>query len=148
MGAEGTFKRWLIQNLPKDWMMQTIETTTGNGVPDIFFCTKGYQGWIELKATLSKDENLCYLRIAQWRWFCKLYSRGGFGLLIIKREKLKRIDIYLAAHLVKVNTLDECTYKGKDIILPPYIKPISSYKLGSGSGLLYSRIVEICKKEY
>ena len=148
MGLEGTFKKWILQNAPKDWLIQTIETMTGSGVPDLFFCTKGYQGWMELKATPSKQENLCYLRISQWRWFCKFISRGGFGFLIIKRDKLKRVDIYLASHLTHVDASRDCVLKGDDIIMPQSIKPVATYKLGSGNGLFFTRLTDVFKKEY
>ena len=143
--AEKDFKKWLIVNANKDWMFQTIETSTGSGVPDVYFCIDGYQGWIELKSSTS---NHCYARISQWRWFCKLCSRGGFGLLIIKREKLKRVDVYLARDLTGPEIAEQSELRGNDIIFPPDIKPAFSYKLGTGNQKFYEGLIELFKKEY
>lgn len=143
--AEKDFKKWLVQNAGPEWMFQTIETTTGTGVPDLFFCVDGFQGWIELKSGPSLH---CYMRISQWRWFCKLTSRQGFGLLIIKREKTKRVDVYLASDLAKAGSLEKSLLKGSDIIFPPTIEPAFSYKLGTGNKMFYEGLKNLLEKEY
>lgn len=147
--SEKEFKKWLTMNAPKDWMLQTIETSTGTGVPDLFFCVHGYQGWIELKS--SSHNSKCYIRISQWRWLCKLVSRGGFALLLIKREKLKKVDVYLARDLVKYKELGADLpqlLKGSDIVFPSNIKPVFSYKLGTGNQVIYKGLIEIMEDEY
>lgn len=145
MSGEKEFRKWVMTTAPKDWMLQTIETSTGTGIPDLFFCVKGYQGWVELKSTNSKD---CYMRISQWRWFNRLCSRGGFALLMIKRIKDKRIDVYLASDLARIEA-SECELKGADIHFPSdKIKPVFSYKLGSGNLNFYSKWKEVMEKDY
>lgn len=143
--AEKDFKSWILKNASQDWLLQTIETTTGSGVPDLFFCVDGYQGWIELKSSQSDH---CYMRISQWRWFCKLTSRGGFGFLIIKREKLKRVDVYLARDLAECKAAEKGLLKGSDIIFPTSIKPAFTYKLGSGNSIFYKGLINLMEKEY
>ena len=145
MSGEKEFRKWITTTAPKDWMMQTIETSTGTGIPDLFYCVHGYQGWAELKSTASSH---CYMRISQWPWFFRLTSRGGFAVLIIKRLKDKRIDMYLASHLTRLDA-SECELKGKDIYFPSdKIKPVFSYKLGSGNSKFYEKWQEIMEKDY
>lgn len=145
MSGEKEFRRWIVTNAGKEWMMQTIETSTGTGVPDLFMCVDGYQLWAELKSTSLTH---CYMRISQWRWFCKLCARGGFGLLIIKREKKKRVDVYSARQLVKYDASTECILRGQDIIFPATVQPAFSYKLGTGNGMFYKQVLEYLEKEY
>lgn len=145
MAREATFKKWIIQNASKDWMFQTIETSTGSGVPDIFMCVNGCQAWIETKAT---DSNKCYMRISQWRWFYRLCTRGGFGLLIIKREKTRQADVYIARDLTQLNPHSECELKGDDVIFPPDIKPAFSYKLGTGNGMFYKKLLSLLERNF
>jgi hypothetical protein len=139
MSGEKEFRKWLTATAPKDWMVQTIETSTGTGIPDVFMCTDGFQFWSELKATNNKK---CYMRISQWRWFCRLVSRGGFGLLMIKRLKEKRIDVYDARELTKFSAATDCVLSGQDITFPDSVKPIVTYKLGTGNGMFYKKLVE------
>lgn len=144
MSGEKEFRKWIVMNAPKSWLLQSVETTTGTGVPDLFFCVHGYSGWMELKSTTAKD---CYMRISQWRWFNKLTSRGGYGLLLIKRLKEKRVDVYDVSDLVNYNA-EECKLKGNDITFPPDATPMFSYKMGSGNGSFYSRLEQEMEKAY
>lgn len=143
--SEKEFRKWIVMNASKDWMMQTIETSTGTGVPDLFFCVNSCQGWMELKAT---DSHKCYMRISQWKWFKKLTSRGGFGLLLIKREKLKRIDVYSAGDLTSLDASAECVLKGQDIVFPSDTKPLFSYRLGTGNGMFYKKLLEVFERSF
>ena len=52
---ESDFRRWLIQNKPKEAVMTPIETSTATGVPDIFCCYQGFSSWIECKTVLSSS---------------------------------------------------------------------------------------------
>lgn len=142
MSGEKEFKRWIVSNAPNDWLIQTIETATGSGVPDLFICINGNQGWAELKST---DSTRCYMRISQWRWFCKLISRGGSGLLLIKRLKRRCVDVYDARPLTRLSAGRDCVLRGDDIIFPSTIKPVVSYKLGTGGGEFYKNILEVLK---
>lgn len=142
--SEKEFRKWLVTNAPSDWLLQSIETATGNGVPDLFICHDGCSCWAELKSSVSPH---CYMRISQWRWFHKLTSRGGFALLIIKREKLKRIDVYNAHDLTCYKPSD-CILKGEDIIFPPDTKVSFSYKLGSGNKKFYEELDKLLQEYY
>ena len=142
--SEKDFRRWITTNAPSDWLMQPIETATGNGVPDLFICHDGCSCWAELKSSASPH---CYMRISQWRWFHKLTSRGGFALLIIKREKQKRVDVYKATDLTRYNAAD-CILKGEDIIFPPNTKVSFSYKLGSGNKRFFEDLDNLLQNEY
>lgn len=135
--SEQEFKKWILKNATNDWLFQTIETSTGSGVPDLFVCTDGYQGWIELKSCAN---NRCYMRISQWRWMNKLSSRGGCGLLVIKRETDKRVDIYNMLDLRRIGTPNSDFIKGVNIIFPPYAQPAQTYKLGSGNQTFYAKL--------
>lgn len=145
MSGEKEFKKWLTLNAPKDWMIQTIETSTGTGVPDIFVCVDGFQFWGELKAGTNKK---CYMRISQWRWFCKLTSRGGYAVLMIKRLKEKRIDVYDGRELAKVQATSECVLKGQDITFPDTIKPFMTYTMGTGNGMFYKKLLQKLREIY
>lgn len=146
--TEANFRSWLVKNAGSGWMMQTIETSTGTGVPDVYFCTQGHQGWLELKnsALLSA----CYMRVSQWRWFHKLYKRGGVALLLIKRQKLKTIDIYPGSELVSETLQEARTYEIRkdDVFFPSTIKPAFTYKLGTGNKVLFDTILQLIKGEY
>lgn len=37
---EAAFKNWLMNNLTPEWHAQTVETTTGRGVPDVNLATR------------------------------------------------------------------------------------------------------------
>lgn len=145
MPGEKEFRKWIMTTAPKDWLLQTIETATGTGVPDLFFCCKGYSGWAELKSTNSQD---CYMRISQWRWFNKLNSRGGYGLLMIKRLKDKVINVYDTSDLAKLSAATDCVLKGDDIVFPKNVKPAFSYKLGTGNSMFYKRWMEAMEQSY
>lgn len=143
MAGEKEFRKWLIQNAGKEWLMQTIETATGSGVPDVFMCADGQQCWAELKSTDSKK---CYMRISQWRWFTKLCQRGGKGVLIIKRCKTRMIDVYDASILTAPSLSDSCELRGQDVVFPDDIKPAFSYKLGTGNGIFYGMLLDLLKR--
>lgn len=146
MSGEKEFRRWIVQSADNDWLCQTIETSTGSGVPDLFLCTHGYQVWAELKSTGSDKD--VYMRISQYRWFRKLIARGGYGLLIIKRLKDRRIDVYEAKVLTRFNAATECVLKGDDIIFPKTLTPAFTYKLGVGAKTFYKRLVELFERSY
>lgn len=145
MANEKEFKTWFVKGAGPEWLLQTVETSTGTGIPDVFMCVDGYQGWIELKSTTDKA---CYMRISQWRWFNRLVSRGGFGFLMIKRVKERRVDVYAVRDLVKLGPDSGGRLRGQDIIFPSEIKPAFSYILGTGNGMLYKKIINYLKENY
>lgn len=146
MSGEKEFRRWIVQSASKDWLCQSIETSTGTGIPDLFICTHGYQCWAELKATES--DSRIYMRISQYRWFCRLISRGGYGLLLIKRTKTRRVDVYEAKVLTQFSASTDCELKGEDIVFPKELKPAFSYKLGTGNGMFYKKLIGLFERSY
>lgn len=144
MPPERDFRKWISMNAEKEWLIQPIETVTGSGIPDLFICVHGYQCWAELKATESPH---CYMRISQWRWFNKLTSRGGFGILVIRRLKDKRVDVFLASRLAKIKP-EDCTLKGEDIVFPDTIRPAFSYFMGTGNKQFFAKLVRLFEDNY
>lgn len=141
MVSEQTFRRWLVSNAPTDWLMQTIETSTGAGIPDVFACKDGNCAWLELKATTAPSK--CYMRISQWVWFRLFCQRGGKGILLIKRENDRRIDGYKVHELVQSCGPEQCSISGKDITFPSETKPAFSYKLGTGNEMFYKKLEKL-----
>lgn len=77
MKPEANFKKWFIENLPPGWHGQTIETTTGRGIPDVNLCGsangKTVEFWLELKAAHPRP----LLRPEQFAWMMKRSACGG-----------------------------------------------------------------------
>lgn len=83
MGPEALFKRWFLFKLPKGWHAQTIETTTGRGVPDLNVCHEGREYWIELKA----DGAIPKIRPEQWAWMTRRMNCLGRCLILNRHQK-------------------------------------------------------------
>lgn len=87
MPPERRFKDWFIRNLPGNWHAQTIETTTGRGVPDVNLSAKlpnrNLEMWLELKG-----RHRCpLLRPEQFAWLMRRQAAGGVvGVLHCDRE--------------------------------------------------------------
>ncbi len=77
MKPEANFKKWLIEGLPAGWHGQTIETTTGRGIPDVNLCGsadgKTVEFWLELKAMHEQP----LLRPEQFAWMMRRSAVGG-----------------------------------------------------------------------
>lgn len=90
---EATFKSWFIGGLPPGWHGQTIETTTGRGVPDVNVCGsengQTVEWWLELKAQHKQP----LLRPEQFAWLTRRSNVGG------RVGVLHRVDRQWALHL-------------------------------------------------
>ena len=64
----------LIQKTQKSWFLTRIESSTINGIPDVFGCIKGRSFWLELKATDVKN---CGLSKFQINWHLNYQQAGG-----------------------------------------------------------------------
>jgi hypothetical protein len=64
----------LIQKTSKNWHLTRIESSTINGIPDIFGIVNGHPFWLELKANNAKNLNLTKFQI---NWHMKYQSCGG-----------------------------------------------------------------------
>lgn len=134
MPPEAEFKRWITKNAPRDrWLIQTVETCTGSGVPDLFVCTEGLSAWLELKAAPSPSA--VYMRVSQWVWLKNLHSKGGMGFLLIKRTKLRRVDAYKVTDLIAI----EPTLRGVDAHFEN-VKPAFQYTFGKGSSEFFDKL--------
>jgi hypothetical protein len=142
--SESDFRRWITKNKPKNSIIQTIETGTGSGVPDLFYCWNGRPCWIELKATQGRA---CYMRISQWRWFCNLAKAKGVGFLIIKRLKQKEIDIYDIKDLTTPEMAKKGKLVGQNIIFPEEIKPLTKVDIVSGHEYFYHILHLLLRRE-
>lgn len=68
---EQSFYLWIQNNF--DWFFQRIETTTANGVPDLWTCSQGHSMWIETKACNATNVQI---RKSQFAWCCKAHWNG------------------------------------------------------------------------
>lgn len=137
---EGRFKQWIVKGKPEKAMMQTIETSTGSGVPDLFYCDKGRECWIELKATPHLTEKK--IRTSQWIWFKNLLKAGGRGLVVIKRTKTQTVEAYDIERLFskKRNPLYEARIVGQHVIFDCKLIPDFSLDVSNGVDYFYSQL--------
>lgn len=129
MPNEAAFRRWLVKQKPKNSLIQTIETSTGTGVPDVFYCYEGHPCWIELKDTEGAQ---CYMRTSQWMWFRKYILAGGIGYLMIRRKD-KTIDVYDVKRLLIAASVDNI--KGEHMIFKENNEPLFTHKLGTSENI-------------
>lgn len=129
MPNEARFRRWLVKQAPKNSLIQTIETSTGTGVPDVFYCYKGRPCWIELKDTEGAQ---CYMRTSQWIWFRKYILSGGMGYLMIRRKN-KTVDIYDVKRLLIAASIENI--KGEHITFKEDNDPLFTHKLGTTNNI-------------
>lgn len=64
--------------------VQRIETSTGNGVPDVFGCYRGKPYWVELKVWQPGTGIL--LRKEQWAWANNYAQHGGTSFVLVRSE--------------------------------------------------------------
>ena len=85
---DGDLRKHFRAKLPDmDW--QSVETGgTGRGVPDLNFCWRGIEGWVEFK--LAKGWQVS-LRPEQVGWLMRR-SRAGGRTFIITRQQTKALD--------------------------------------------------------
>lgn len=77
------------QHIPKDVHVQRIETgLTGKGVPDVNYCQKGKEIWIELKSIQGNKSQLSPFQIA---WLHNRTKAGGNCYVLIKKKKEIRL---------------------------------------------------------
>lgn len=144
--SEAEFRRWLVKNKPTKSMIQPIETSTGAGIPDLYYCYRSSSCWIELKET---ERTGCYMRVSQWLWFGKLREAGGRGFLIIKRKARRpyTIDIYDIRQFMRQNGQPRAgKLSGKDILFKD-IKPVVTVEVASGHEYFYNVLHKLLLKK-
>ena len=91
MKPEAKFKTWLVKKIRDlGYFVQTIETTTGRGVPDLVAVVAGKSVWIEVK--VSKPG--CTIRAEQYIWHLKAGEQGVVVLTVCQNPDTKHITIY------------------------------------------------------
>jgi len=63
-----------LQKGRKNWHLTRIESSTINGIPDVYGCIEGRSFWLELKATNAKN---CGLSKFQVNWHLNHQQAGG-----------------------------------------------------------------------
>ena len=121
MSSEKQFSTWLMKRLNERGHAQRIETTTGNGVPDINWAVGGKECWIETKIGCL-DHVL--LRKEQFAWGTRRIAAGGNVRVFAYCPAHDNISIFVFPLLVKVHG------KYLRIVSEPYATtPRSSFKL-------------------
>jgi hypothetical protein len=83
MTPETKFKSWLVAKLRDEGaFVQTIETTTGRGVPDLAVLYRGRTIWLELKASKGS----CIIRPEQYVWHRKAHTAAGIHVRTLQYE--------------------------------------------------------------
>lgn len=128
MTPESKLKQKLRLLLQGQGLWQTIETTTGRGVPDVAFLCQAGTVWIEVKWVHG---NLTLVRPEQINWFWKAVKQKGECLVVAgTTESLHITDM---RKLLSAVTLDiPTTVVGKHVyyILPSeYSEKIPYYAL-------------------
>ena len=89
MAKESQLWTLVKENLPKDAHVQRIETgLTGKGVPDLNYCQKGREIWIELKSIEGNKSQLSSFQIA---WLYNRTKAGGKCFVLIRKKKEIRL---------------------------------------------------------
>lgn len=84
MTPESKYYQSIKSTLPRQWMLQRIETTTANGVPDLNVLIPNLgELWIELKSTKSTVR----LRKEQYAWLTKRMLMNGIALVFVEKNK-------------------------------------------------------------
>lgn len=95
--TEAQFKAHLQKKLSgplAHW--QSIETTTGRGVPDVNLCYRGTELWMELKVG-KKPEPI--LRPEQFAWAIRRFTAGGNCCIVMLEDNDPRfLSVFLAPY--------------------------------------------------
>jgi len=97
--SEKDFKQWLMVRMKAiNWFQQSIETSTGNGVPDLYVQAPHCRSvWLELKVG---EIDCPLIRKEQRLWGMKHQKAGGLSYFLYYRRDQGRC--YLYANPVKV----------------------------------------------
>lgn len=103
MKPEAKFKSWLVKKIRElSYMVQTIETTTGRGVPDLVVLRPTPSGhnvlWIEVKV----QNGSCVIRPEQYIWHMKAWMQGVEVVTVCQHPVTKQITAYRVKHAVKL----------------------------------------------
>lgn len=111
MPPEANFKSWLTGRVPKHWHCQTIETTTGRGIPDLNICNDAGEMWLEIKAAHKRP----HLRPEQYAWISRRHACGGKAFVLHRCDE----DIFTWAIYGPPNWETRVSGSYVEIISPP-----------------------------
>ena len=87
---EATFRTKFLKHLRnKGWFCQTIETSTGNGVPDAVIIKNGVTHWLEFKVGSSAK-----LRTEQYAWHTLALRHNVSIYTVCYNPKTRRVSIF------------------------------------------------------
>lgn len=90
---EAAFRDWLKTTLfAKNCFVNNIESSTKNGIPDMYVVSDHSPFWIELKA--SEKKTACLIRKEQRVWGLKHQRAGGKAFVIHYIEETKTCEVY------------------------------------------------------
>lgn len=98
MNPEAKLKRWVIGTLLAGGHCQTIETTTGSGIPDINVCYDGKEFWVETKIAMPTGAVL--LRPFQHAWIRRRASFGGKVMVLALEPVTDTVWVWWAYDIV------------------------------------------------
>lgn len=79
----------LRRALKRTLLLKRLENKLGSGLPDVFYCSKGVSGFLELKHLKGwpvREETTTALGIsaAQKLWLWELHDAGGKGFVFVR----------------------------------------------------------------
>ena len=80
MKPETRFWKWLSGVLPPEGHFSRVEPPPSPGIPDVNFCLRGAEGWMELKVRRAVQypfKTRALLRASQRRWFKQRIDAHG-----------------------------------------------------------------------
>ena len=80
----------LLQKGRKSWHLTRIESSTINGIPDVYGCIEGNSFWLELKATDAKN---CGLSKFQINWHLNHQQAGGTVRILNAGTSESRLEL-------------------------------------------------------
>ena len=116
MAKEASLWALLKEHLPKEAHFQRIETGgTGKGVPDVNYCHKGKEIWIELKSIEGLKSTLTPFQIA---WIYNRYQSGGNAFILMRKinTKKKQIKLFSPSQGLSLKELGDLNWKTDSLV--------------------------------
>ena len=88
---EASFKNLCRRKAPEGTHWQTIETSTGRGVPDVSACYEGWSVWLEFKVDWGSG---ILLRPEQRVWSIKRKEAGGHVIVLSQHYKTEIVSFH------------------------------------------------------
>lgn len=110
---ESGFWEQLRSSMRGYWEAQRIESSTGEGIPDVFYTIPGQHGWIELKNLQAMPKRpttpvkIRHFEALQKHWLAKHGKLGGNCWLLVKAAKEWFLFGYWQVYEVEEWTADE-----------------------------------------